>query len=70
MYRNFEAERARRNVTYKYLADKLGLTVSTMSNKANGKQPLTFGEATLIKNILNDILPLDMPLEELFEEAE
>jgi plasmid maintenance system antidote protein VapI len=64
MYRNVKAEMARRGITLGMLADQLKFTLATVSNKLNGKQPLTFNEAKQIKSILG----VDMPLEELFEE--
>ena len=64
MYRNVKAEMARRGITLGMLADQLKFTLATVSNKLNGKQPLTFNEAKQIKSILG----VDIPLEELFEE--
>lgn len=71
-YPNLEAERARRNVTMTSLADAMGVRINTVSDKMCGKikSGFTFSEAVFIKKYLNDIMPLDMPLEELFEEVE
>lgn len=71
-YPNLEAERARRNVTITMLADAMEVRINTVSDKMSGKikSGFTFGEAVFIKKYLNDIMPLDMPLEELFEEVE
>lgn len=66
MFRNLEAERARKDMTLHEIAEKLGLTVTTLSLKLRGKAPLTLGEAKSIKKILK----VTMPLEELFEESE
>ena len=64
MYRNVKAEMTRRGITLETLAQQLGVTIGTLSNKLNGKQPLTFNEAKKIKSEL----AVDIPLEELFEE--
>lgn len=68
MYPNVEAERGRRKITLAMMASdpRIDCTVSTMSMKLTGKAPLTFKEAVAIK----DILDSDLPLEELFKEAE
>lgn len=65
MYRNVRAEMARRGIRLEDLANSLGVTVSTMSLKLNGKAPLTLSEAKRVKMCLG----VDMPLEDLFEEA-
>lgn len=64
MYRNVKAEMARQGMTLGMLADRLELTLTTVSDKLNGKYPITFNQAKQIKSILG----VDMPLEELFEE--
>ena len=68
MYPNVEAEKAKKKVTLEKMAhdERINCTVSTMSQKLNGKAPLSFKEALAIKDILNS----DMPLEELFKEGE
>jgi len=66
MYKNVNAERARKGITLENLAEALGLTISTVSQKLNGKYPITLDEAKIIKSCLG----VDMPLEELFEEVE
>ena len=65
MYPNCKAELARRDITLEKLAKVLGLTITTVSQKLNGRYPLTLREAKAIKNFLN----VDIPLEILFEEA-
>lgn len=65
MYPNFRAERARKGVTLETLADQMGVTAPTLSNKLNGKQPLLFSEAKILKQLVET----DLPLEVLFEEA-
>lgn len=64
MYRNVKAEMTRRGITLEMLSEKMKPNVGSLSNKLNGKQPLTFNEAKQIKSILG----VDMPLEVLFEE--
>lgn len=66
MYKNVNAERARKGITLEDLAEALGLTIGTVSQKLNGKYPITLDEAKIIKERLG----VDMPLEELFEEVE
>lgn len=65
MYPNCKAELARQGINLETLAKVLGRTLTTVSQKLNGKYPLTLKEAKAIKNFLK----VDMPLEELFEEA-
>lgn len=67
MYPNLRAEMARKNVTMEMLANHLGVRINTISDKMTGKiqSGFTFREAKLIKEFLG----VDMPLEELFEEA-
>ena len=68
MYPNVEAEKARTKTTLAIMANdpRIHCTVSTLSLKLTGKAPLSFKEAVAIKDILNS----DLPLEELFKEAE
>lgn len=63
MYNNLEAELKRRSIKRKDLAEKLSLSIGTVSQKLTGKAPITLTEAKLIKQILN----VNMPLEELFK---
>lgn len=65
MYPTLNAELARKDVTLTQLAKVLGLSVTTVSQKKNGLYDFTLKEAKAIKHFLK----LDMPLEELFEEA-
>jgi cyanate lyase len=65
LYPNCKAELARQDITLEMLAKVLGRSLTTVSLKLNGKYPLTLREAKAIKNFLK----VDMPLEELFEEA-
>lgn len=67
MYPNLRAEIARKNMTLEPIAKALDITVPTLSQKFNGKYPITLNEAKKIKEFLN----LDIPIEVLFEtEAE
>ncbi|MCX0353344.1 helix-turn-helix domain-containing protein [Clostridium perfringens] len=63
MYNNLEAELRRRKILRKDLAKKLNLTIGTISQKLNGKAPITLKEALAIKDFLN----VDIPLEKLFD---
>ena len=64
MYRNVKAELTRQDMTQTELAEKLGVTLGTVSNWLNGVYPIPFRTAVKIKAILK----VDMPLEKLFEE--
>ena len=68
MFPNVEGAKARNKVTLEMLArdPRIDCTVSTMSQKLNGKAPLTFKEALAIK----DILGSELTLEELFKEGD
>ncbi|XZM32562.1 helix-turn-helix domain-containing protein [Clostridium perfringens] len=63
MYNNLEAELRRKKILRKDLAENLSLTIGTISQKLNGKAPITLKEALAIKNFLN----VDIPLEKLFD---
>ena len=62
MYPNIKAEMARRNITLAKLAEYLGVTISTLSLKINGKAPLTWDEAVKIKEYIG----ANIPMEQLF----
>lgn len=66
MYRNLEAELARKQVSRKELADKLGITPTTLSFKLNGKSELSLVECVEIKKLLG----VDEPIEYLFAQDE
>lgn len=66
MYKNVKAEMSRNDITLEDLAEALGKTVSTVSQKLNGKYPITLNEAKIIKKRLG----VALPLEELFEVTE
>lgn len=63
MFRNLSAEMARQGHTIGKLANALGITPGTLSQKLNGKSELTLRQAADIKRILQ----VDLPLEVLFE---
>lgn len=64
MYPNVKAEFARKGLTLQMVADRMGISVSTLSTKIrNGG--FTLKEAKQIK----EILEVNTPIEELFEEA-
>lgn len=76
MYPNVEAERTRAGLTLEPIAEELDITVSTLSQKLNGKYPITLAEAKAIKDIIvrtkldkGITINIDMPIEILFEEA-
>lgn len=62
MYRNLNAELARKGIKRSDLAKELKVTPSTISQKLNGKTLITLQEAKRIKNVLG----VDMELETLF----
>ena len=62
MYPNLNAEIARRGITRKAMAKKLGVSPSTLSIKLSGKGFVTLKEALAIKQILN----VSVPMETLF----
>ena len=65
MYQNLRAELARKGLTLTDVANELGVRLATISDKMNGKYPITLNEAKKIKRFLN----VDLPLEELFKEV-
>jgi hypothetical protein len=54
---------SRAAITLKVISESLGGTISTWSQKLNGKYPITLDEAKALKKLLNS----DLPLEVLFE---
>lgn len=63
MFCNLNAEMARKGMTGACLAEKLGITPTTLSLKLSGKSDFTLRQATVIKKLLN----VDIPLEILFQ---
>lgn len=52
-YNNLEAELKRKSITRENLAKELDCTISTVSQKLNGKYDFTLSEALVLKNLLN-----------------
>lgn len=76
MYPNVVAEYKRAGLTLQMIADKLDITISTLSQKLNGKYPITFDEAVKIRDIIVDAkqtrgitINIDMAIDVLFEEV-
>lgn len=65
MYKNAKAEMVRQGLRLEDVAPQMDITISTLSQKLNGKYPITLNEAKLFKRIVNT----DLPLEVLFEEV-
>jgi hypothetical protein len=65
MYRNARAEMVRAGFKLEDVAPVMNMTISTLSQKLNGKYPITLDEAKLFKKIVKSELPLEI----LFEEA-
>lgn len=70
MYLNVKAEFARKNLTLEKVVTELkkldvNMTVATLSQKLNGKYPITLDEAKAIKKITG----ADISLEVLFEKG-
>lgn len=63
MYPNLEAEMARKKMTRCQLAEKLGITPTTLGSKLNGKVSLSLPECIEIRNILG----INMTVDELFK---
>lgn len=65
MYRNAKAEIVRAGLTLEMIAAEMNIAASTLSQKLNGKYPITLIEAKKFKKIVKS----DLPIEILFEEA-
>lgn len=63
MYRNAKAEMVRNGLTLEIVSGEMGITIGTLSQKLNGKYPITFDEAKKFKKIVKT----DMAIEELFK---
>lgn len=68
MYRNAKAELVRAGLILADVSENLGGTVSTWSQKLNGKYPITLNEAKGFKRLVKSELPLEVLFAE-FEEA-
>lgn len=64
LYKNLEAELRRKQIRRIDLARCLNLSISTVSEKLNGKSQISLSLAKKIKLILG----VDMPIDTLFEE--
>lgn len=62
MYHNLDAEMARAKIKRRELAEKVGVTPTTLSLKLNGKSDLSLRECIVIKKAINS----DLPIEYLF----
>lgn len=60
MYPNLKGELAKKGFTLDPIATALGITVSTLSQKLNGKYRLTLDEAVKIKSFIGSELPLEI----------
>ena len=74
MFPNFNAEYARNKFTLEKLVEEMekrgcGRTVATMSQKLNGKFPITLNEAKVLQEIVAPNIPIDILFEESNEEA-
>ena len=65
MYLNVKAELARKSMTVIELSKLTGIRYQSLTDKINGKSPLTLDEAKRIKTALG----VDISLEELFEKS-
>lgn len=77
MYPNVRAEIERAGLTLGAVAEELGITASTFSQKMTGKFQFTVSEARQIKAIIvrakkakGITMNIDLPLDILFEEAD
>lgn len=62
MFRNLEAEMVLKGFTQGMIAERLGITPTTLSFKLNGKSPISLKECVEIKNIIGS----SKRIEELF----
>lgn len=69
MYRNAKAEMVRAGLTLAAVAEKMGIAIGTLSQKLNGKYPITVNEAKQFKKIVKSEQPLEV-LFKNFEEAD
>ena len=61
----------RRGLTRRVMADKMNMAPNTLTRKLNGRADFTLTEVYKIRDILDEISPLDkdMNLDELFEQS-
>ena len=60
MYPNLKGELAKGGFKLEPIASYLGITISTLSQKLNGKYRLTLEEAVKIKKFIGSKLPLEV----------
>lgn len=65
MYKNAKAEMVRKGLRLEDVAPLMEMPVSTLSQKLNGKRPITVIEAKRFKRVVAS----ELPLEVLFEEV-
>jgi len=70
MFRNLNAEMARRGITRQDLAKKIGIGSGSLSRKLNGVKSFTLEELNAIRDVLHEILPLNISLDVLFDKSE
>ena len=66
MYRNLEAEIARKNISKKVIAEELGIRYNTLTAKLRGDNKFTLDEALKIKQMLGAAIEV----EQLFETSD
>ena len=66
MFRVLEGKLREAQITREKLARLLGVSISTVSCKLNGKYPFTLPEACAIRRNLKETLNIDLTIEELF----
>ena len=71
MFRNLNAEMSRRGLTRRVMAKKINMTPNTLTRKLNGLAVFTLDEVYKIRDMLDEISPLDkdMNLDKLFEQS-
>lgn len=65
MYRVLESKITFKRISKKQLADDIHMNYNTLLSKMSGKSKFTLDEAILIKEYLNE----SIPVEELFEDG-
>ena len=70
MYRNAKAEMVRQGITLEELAEKMGNTIGTWSQKLNGKAIVTLDEAKKFKAIVKSESHLEILFKTFEEDSE
>lgn len=70
MYRNAKAEMVRAGLILEDVAKEMGIRIATLSQKLNGKFPITVIEAKKFKKIVKSELPLEVLFKNFEEEDE